>query len=237
MRAAVLLMAGGSGSRAAASLDGAPVNKVFLPLAGRPMLAWSLAAADAAEGVDRIVVVVRDGDQDRVAQVLAQVGPTRPVAVVRGGASRHGSEQAGLTHLAPAVRDGRIDVVAIHDAARPLVGPALFAEVIAVAAAHGGALPGVRAYGLITTDGRPAAHRLAGGDVVRVQTPQAFRAGPLLETYARAAAAGFEGTDTAASVERFSDLEVRLVEGSADNLKVTYPDDLHRAEALLDPGT
>lgn len=233
-RAAVVVVAGGSGSRAAARLDGVPVNKVFLPLAGRPVLAWSLLAADAAAGVEQIVVVLRDGDQERAEAMLADLDLRHPVDVVPGGASRHASEAAGLARLAPAVHDGRLDVVAVHDGARPLAGAALFGEVIALAAAHGGALPAAPAHGLVTSDGVPPAHRTTPGSrIVRVQTPQAFRAGPLLQAYARAAEAGFDGTDTSASVERFSALEVRVVPSTADNLKVTYPGDLDRAAALL----
>ena len=71
------------------------------------------------------------------------------------------------------------------------------------------------------------------GDLAGVQTPQAFRAAPLLDAHRRAAAEGFESTDTAACFERYSELPVVAVPGGADNLKVTFPEDLVVAESLL----
>ncbi len=229
-----MILAGGSGTRAAAHLDGTPVNKVYLPLAGRPVLAWSVEDADQADGVTRLVLVVRAEDEPLVRTMLADHPPAHPVAVVVGGASRHESEAAGLAHLEPAVRAGEIDVVAVHDGARPLAGRTLFEQVIAVAGTHGGALPGVAAGALVTRDGLPTPDQTAPGTrIVRVQTPQAFTATALLEAYACADRRGFRGTDTAACLQAFSDVDVRVVPGSVDNLKITYPADVTRAEAVL----
>jgi 2-C-methyl-D-erythritol 4-phosphate cytidylyltransferase len=210
------------------------VNKVYAQLAGRPVLAWSVEAADRARGVTRLVLVVRAEDEPTARRLLADHPATRPVDVVVGGTTRHDSEAAGLAHLEPDVRAGRIDVVAVHDGARPLAGRALFEQVLAAAAEHGGALPGVPARGLVTARGGPTPdHVVPGTRIVRVQTPQAFRAVELLDAYAQAARNGFRGTDTAACVEAFTDLEVHVVPGRQDNLKITYPGDLARAEALL----
>ena len=101
-------------------------------------------------------------------------------------------------------------MVAIHDGARPLAGPALFEATIAAAREHGGALPVVELPGLLGRDLRPVADHLVG-----VQTPQAFRAVPLLEAHRRAAEEGFESTDTAACFERYADLPVVAVPGGA----------------------
>ncbi|MFZ0161406.1 MAG: 2-C-methyl-D-erythritol 4-phosphate cytidylyltransferase [Kineosporiaceae bacterium] len=223
-RAAVVVLAGGSGSRLGARLDGVSLNKVYLPLNGRPVLAWSLHAADQVPGVVRLVLVVRAEDAERAAAMLREDPVSRPVEVVTGGATRHGSEDAAMARLAPAIRAGDLDVVAVHDGARPLATSSLFAEVIKVAATHGGAVPAV-------TSGPLLPH--PDGVLVRVQTPQAFRAPALLEAYSAAARDAFEGTDTASGVQAYTDLEVRTVPGSASNLKVTYPDDVAVAERVL----
>jgi len=148
--------------------------------------------------------------------------------LVPGGATRHASEYAALQALRREVEAGEVDVVAVHDGARPLAGPELFEATIAAARAHGGALPVLDLPGLLRRDLRPVARGVAG-----VQTPQAFRAVPLLEAHRRAAEGGYESTDTAACFERYTDLPVVAVPSGATNLKVTFPEDLEVAERLL----
>ena len=222
MPAAVVILAAGVGARV-----GAGSNKVLLPLGDRPVLAWSVRDALAVEDVRRVLVVVRAGEADAVAEALAPVLGDAEVGVVEGGATRHASEWAALQALAPEIESGAIDVVAIHDGARPLAGSALFAATVAAARAHGGAIPGVRLPGLLALDGRELPAELDG-----VQTPQAFRAPDLLAAYAAAAADGFDGTDTAACWSRYSGLPVAAVPSSPRNLKVTFPEDLELALRL-----
>ncbi|WP_292602272.1 2-C-methyl-D-erythritol 4-phosphate cytidylyltransferase [Nocardioides sp. REDSEA-S30_B4] len=225
----VVVLGAGAGNRV-----GAGVNKVLIELAGRPLLAWSLTHALATTGVDRVVVVAAPTEHAEVADALSaylpQDGPSDgpEVALVPGGTSRHGSEWAALQAVAGHVEAGRTDVVAIHDGARPLASPALFDAVVAAARRHGGALPAAATHGLVTADLTPAPRWLVG-----VQTPQAFRARPLLEAYRAAARDGFEGTDTAATFERYAGLPVVAVPSTPANLKVTWPEDLALAEELL----
>jgi 2-C-methyl-D-erythritol 4-phosphate cytidylyltransferase len=152
------------------------------------------------------------------------------VLLVPGGATRHASEWQALRALRPEIEAGEIDVVAIHDGARPLAGTALFAETIRAARAHGGAIPVVPLPGLVRADGAPLEGALAG-----VQTPQAFRAPELLAAYVRADAEGFEGTDTASCLERYGSLRIDGVAGSSLNLKITFPEDVALATELADP--
>jgi 2-C-methyl-D-erythritol 4-phosphate cytidylyltransferase len=217
-RTAVVLLAAGSGSRV-----GAEVNKVLLPLAGRPVLAWSVRTVAGLPYVDRVVVVNRPDDAPQVAALA------RGSRLVEGGPTRHASEWNALQALAPDIDAGTVDVVAIHDTARPLAGTDLFDAVVAAAQEHGGAIP-VRAQpGLLAaTPGAPV-----GGPLVAVQTPQAFRATDLLAAYRAADRDGFEGTDTAACVERYTDLTVWGVPSPATNLKITFPEDVDLAERLL----
>jgi 2-C-methyl-D-erythritol 4-phosphate cytidylyltransferase len=219
--AAVVVLAAGSGTRV-----GAPVNKVLLALGGQSVLARSVTTALALSDVARVVVVVRPGDEGAVAAVVEPLLGTREVTLVAGGADRHASEWAALQVLAPAIRTGEVDVVAVHDAARPLAEVGLYDAVVAAARAHGGAIPVVPVTSLLGPHGA-----LTGTAVV--QTPQAFAAPALLAAYVAAAADGFSGTDTAACLERYGDVPVVAVPGDVANLKVTYPEDVALAEALL----
>lgn len=223
--AALVLLAAGSGTR-----TGLTTNKVFAMLAGRRVLSWSVAAISDVAGISPVVLVVRPQDMSLAADVLRADSPGRTVRIVAGGATRHASEWNALRSLTEEVRDGRVDVVAIHDTARPLAPPALFSEAISTARQHGGAVPGRVQPGLLERPGlRPYA-----GTAVAVQTPQAFRAEPLLSAYEAAARAKFEGTDTAACIERFSPLlRVRRFCGPASNLKITFAEDFAIAEAIL----
>ena len=199
-----IVVAAGSGSR-----FGAP--KQFQPLGGRRVLDWSL---DAARTVSDGVVVV-------LPPASVAAGEPGADAVAAGGDTRSASVRAGLARV-PA----EADVVVVHDGARPLAGPDLFAAVVAaVRAGADAAVPGValadtlrwRTGGVADRDG-----------LVAVQTPQAFRAAAL-----RAAHAGDpEATDDASLVEAAGG-KVVVVDGSPDNLKITNPSDLAVAEALL----
>lgn len=199
-----VVVAAGSGSR----FGGA---KQYQPLGGRRVLDWSLEAARAA--ADGLVVVVPP-DRVRDAEPLAD-------AVAAGGGTRSASVRAGLE----AVPDDA-EVVVVHDGARPLAGAALFAAVVAaVRDGADAAVPGVpladtlrwRTGGVADRDG-----------LVAVQTPQAFRASALRAAHA----GGGEATDDASLVEAAGG-KVVVVDGSAENLKITNPHDLAVAEALL----
>lgn len=222
MAAAVVILAAGAGSRV-----GAGVNKVLLPLGSRPVLVWSVAAALALPDVRRVLLVVRPGEQEAVADAVApHLGPAE-VGVVEGGPTRHASEWAALRALAREIESGAVDVVAVHDGARPLATSELFAATFAAAREHGGAVPVVPLTNVVHADGARVPD-----DLVVVQTPQAFRAPELLAAYRAADADGFEGTDTAACVERYADLEISAVASTSGNLKITFPDDVSLAARL-----
>lgn len=223
MPAAVVIVAAGSGSRV-----GASVNKVLLPLGDRPVLAWSVRDALAAAGVSRVVVVIRPSDRSAVEQALGPHLGDAEVVLVDGGASRHRSEWAALRFLASWIEAGEVDLVAIHDGARPLAGTALFDATLAAALHHDGAIPVVPAGDLLTTSMVAVDPPLYG-----VQTPQAFDARLLLAAHRAAAESGFEGTDTAAVLAQHADVAVAAVAGTPRNLKITFADDVALAERLI----
>ncbi len=224
-RAALVVLAAGEGRRA-----GHDTNKVLLPLAGRRVFTWSIRWAHSLPEVARVVLVIRESDRELVMRSLERELPEVEVTVVVGGHTRHESEWKALQALTPDIESGRTDVVVIHDAARPLAGAQVFRDVIDAASVYGGALPVRDQPALTTLDhaAEPEERR-----TVAVQTPQAFRARPLLQAYSRASEDGFVGTDTASCIERYTDVAVRCVPGDAGNIKITFPEDLFLAERLL----
>jgi 2-C-methyl-D-erythritol 4-phosphate cytidylyltransferase len=227
MSAAVVVLAAGAGTRV-----GGHLNKVLLPLAEVPVVARSVRTACTVPGVRRVVLVVRDGERDAVRKsvepYLQDTGPE--VAMVTGGATRHRSEWAALELLAPAIDAGDIDVVAMHDAARPLAGLQLYEAVLETAGRIGGAIPVVHLPDLVSLDGA----RLPDG-LVGVQTPQAFRASDLLAAHRAARGDGFEATDTSGCLAAYADVTVGAVASDAGNLKLTFADDFRIAEAVTAP--
>jgi 2-C-methyl-D-erythritol 4-phosphate cytidylyltransferase len=223
--AAGVVLASGSGTRV-----GGAVNKVYLPLAGRRVVGWSLAALAAVPGIGVLVLVIREQDRALADEVVAALDT--PVEIVPGGASRQESELRALRVLAGRIESGAVDTVLIHDAARPLVTPALAANVLRAAREFGGAIPGLPRTDLARVAGDEVVTADLGS-VVKVQTPQGYPAAPLLAAYEQAAADGFTGTDTASCVARYTDLPTHCVPGDERNMKITYPYDVAIAERLL----
>jgi 2-C-methyl-D-erythritol 4-phosphate cytidylyltransferase len=220
MSDAAVLVAAGAGVRM-----GAPVPKALMPLAGRPMLAWSLDALRASPGIGAIVVAAPPGLEDAVAQAAGE-----GVVVVPGGPSRAESVREALAAVPGAARR-----VLVHDAARPLLSAELVAAVLAGVDGADGAI----AAAPVADTLKSGADGLVGATVPRAglwaaQTPQAFAADVFRAAVAAADAAGTlaAATDCAAVVEARGG-RVRLVESRAPNLKVTTPADALVAEALL----
>lgn len=204
-----VVVAAGSGTRFGRA-------KQYERVAGRRVLDWSLAAVrDAVEGIVVVVPPDRIGDPEPGADV-----------VVAGGSTRSASVRNGLDAL-----PSDVDVVVVHDAARPLARPQLIEAVVgAVRAGADGAVPGVPVNDTIKQvdgSGRVVA-TLDRAALVAVQTPQAFAVASLR----RAHAGGGEATDDAALVEAAGGTIV-VVPGDGDNRKLTEPRDLAHAESLL----
>ena len=209
------------------------IDKVLVPVAGRPLLAWTLAALAAAPGVERIVVAT---GAERVRDVAAAAWlPESVVAVVAGGVRRQESVAAAFAAL-----DGPDDrVVLVHDGARPLVPPELVAAVIEAAMRHGAAIPVMPVAETVKRldgEGETVLGTVDRHDLVTAQTPQAARAGLLRAAWAANPADGTRTfTDEAALLEA-ARIPVHAIPGDPMNIKVTVPHDLDRAAAILAPG-
>jgi 2-C-methyl-D-erythritol 4-phosphate cytidylyltransferase len=223
-----VVLAAGLGTRV-----GADGNKAYLPLAGRSMLIWSLDTLSQLPDVGRSVLVYRRGEFERARDSVQRELPDARVEMVEGGATRHASESNVLRYLAADIESGAVEVVVIHDAARPLVGPEMFRTAISVAREFGGALPALPIEGLVQVGATGLESLADRGPLVRVQTPQAFRAPDLLAAYRSADHDGFDGTDTSSCIERYTALQVHTFPGCTANLKVTYARDVAVAQRLL----
>jgi len=230
-----IVLGAGQGTRM-----GADRNKVLLSLAGRPLLAHALGVFERAPRIDETLLVAHPDEIAMVQRAVVEAYGLRKVSgVIAGGATRHQSEERALAALRWRIEADELGVILIHDGARPLLTLDEIARLLAAVEAlgePGGALLATPLASdeviLRVADDGAVRAVYAPGELARAQTPQAFTARALLAAYDRARADGFEGTDTAASVERLG-YPVALVAGSPDNLKVTTPDDLVRAEALL----
>ncbi|WP_353233325.1 2-C-methyl-D-erythritol 4-phosphate cytidylyltransferase [Diaphorobacter ruginosibacter] len=224
VRCHALLPSAGVGARA-----GTAQPKQYQPLAGRLLVEHTLAAFAGVARIASVNVVVAAGDE-----TLRRPGAYWNV-IEKGGATRADSVFNGLTHLLDVgdVRPG--DWILVHDAARCLVSPAQIDALIDACLQD--AVGGLLALPLpdtlkLSVDGR-ATQTIARGDKWLAQTPQMFRAGALHEALARHAQSGFAGiTDEASAIEA-QGLKPLLVPGSAQNFKVTYPEDFALAEAVL----
>jgi 2-C-methyl-D-erythritol 4-phosphate cytidylyltransferase len=212
-----IVVAAGSGVR-----FGGEVPKAVRPLAGRPLVSWSVAAL-AAGGVTEVVVVVGDGLQDVFAEALADA--PIPWRLVVGGVTRQESVARGIA----ALPEG--EVVLVHDAARPLVPAEVVRGVVeAVRSGAPAVIPVVPMSDTIRQVGDAGSVVVDRSGLRAVQTPQGFAREVLVS--AHAAAAGSDYTDDAAVCEA-SGYEVVLVPGSREALKITEPYDLAVAEAIV----
>jgi 2-C-methyl-D-erythritol 4-phosphate cytidylyltransferase len=204
---------------------GAGENKVFLPLAGIPILARAIAALESVPRVAEIVVVVRQGEEEKAKSLLSP-GFGGRVRIVPGGAERRDSALSG-------VRTATGEVILIHDGARPLVSGELVDRVIDGAIAHGACVPVVPAVDTLRrVDARgfllPAVVERSG--LANIQTPQGFRS-ELIRRCLEEATDSALPDDAGAVLAR--GLPVATVEGERGNLKITTEADLAWAEAFL----
>ncbi len=219
-RVAVIIVAGGSGKRM-----GAAVPKQFLELSGRTVLELSLERFREALPGARIIVVLPEAEMPRWQEICRAGGIDGTHEAVAGGATRFQSVMRGLAAV------GDAELVAVHDGVRPLASADLLRRCVAVAREHGSAVPVVRPVDSFRTVGAGGVSSVVDRSLLRaVQTPQVFRADWLRAAYAQPYDEAF--TDDASVVEA-SGCGITLCEGERSNIKITVPEDLAVARALL----
>ncbi len=229
-RAFAVVPAAGMGKRM-----GASINKQYLQLGGRPIVARTLAVFQQSPLIAGIMLVT---PQDEIPfcreEVVERYGLTKVLQIVAGGSERQHSVRHGLQALR-AYADEQ-DVVLIHDGVRPFIDESLLQHSIEVAATGVGALVAVPAKDTIKVVREGVvAHTPDRAELWQAQTPQSFRFDQILEAHLQAERDGFLGTDDCSLFER-SGLTVRIVQGDYHNIKITTPEDLVLAEAFLREG-
>jgi 2-C-methyl-D-erythritol 4-phosphate cytidylyltransferase len=217
--AAAVIVGGGSGNRFGG-------DKLTGLLAGKPLVAHTLTAFEATPRISSIVLVVPVGREEEFLAIAREAGISKLASVVGGGAHRHESVLKGLKALPPG-----IDFAAIHDAARPLITPALITRSLEFAALEGAAAVAAPVTDTLhrVDDSGHAAGTVDRSSLRAMQTPQVFRVGEIMELFDSA-----EGIPTdEVSVVMAAGKKVFLVEHSEPNLKVTWPQDVIMAEALI----
>lgn len=217
MSAGAIIVAAGSSQRMAG------IDKMLLPLAGQPLVSYSLRAFAGCGLIDRIVIVASQDNQARIEAIAREIAPA--TSVVLGGKRRRDSVFAGLQSLPDC------EYVLVHDGARPLVTSELIIATLTAAIETGAAICAVPVQDTVKRgDGSGLIQStVSRHDLWLAQTPQAFRRELLIRAHA---ASDVDATDDAALIEWLAE-PVRLVPGLPRNLKVTTTADLQLAEALL----
>lgn len=214
----VIVPAAGSGAR-----FGGQIPKQFLPLAGKPLIQHVIERFLLDDLVARVIVPVSE-----VLLASVRQASTERVTWVAGGETRQQSVIRGVAEA------GDAELIAVHDAARPLFSAQLFHAVVEAARATGAALPVIPVADTIheMNEDATVARTLDRSMLGAAQTPQCFRADVLREVLDRAAREGIDGTDEAGLAARFGH-RVHGVPGDPRNLKITVPEDLEVAESYL----
>ena len=224
-----VIVAAGQGTRM-----GPDVDKLFLMVAGRPVIAHTWQRFDRAKIVDEILLVVRDGQQSAFADLARENSFQKSFRCVAGGKERQDSVWNGLESLSPAT-----EIVAIHDGARPCTSEALIAATVAAAREVGAAVAAQPVTDTIkeSDDGQIISRTLGRSRLWAVQTPQCFRVEVIRRALTAVRAKGLVLTDDTAACELIGQ-PVKLVSSSTPNPKVTLPRDVAYVESLLrDSGT
>jgi 2-C-methyl-D-erythritol 4-phosphate cytidylyltransferase len=230
MRMVAVVLGGGIGQRVGAALP-----KQLLRLGGKTLVEHCVAAFEQAPGVDEILVVMAAGYVEQVREMLAEGGFSKVTGVIAGGVARSDSTRVALGAIG-----GSSDcAVLLHDAARPLVDQRIIADCVAALGEHEAAGVAVPASDTIVITDNGVMHTMPRRETLwRCQTPQCFRLPVIARAHELAAAdPDFAPTDDCGVVLRYlPGVDVHIVPGSERNLKVTYPQDLAVAEALLAEG-
>ncbi len=229
-RVVAVVLGAGQGTR-----TGHSINKVFLPINGKPIIVYAIEVFERCSLVDEIILVAGAGEEEQIAKLVHYAQCKKVGQIIRGGATRHKSEQCALEVLRPRIEAGVVEIVLIHDGARPFISVEKVERLIDKVWEVDGAILAVpleEEEQIAQVNSEKCIQRcFERQQIWKAQTPQVFRASFLLKAYDQAYRDQFEGTDTAASVERIGG-RVALVESDTTNLKITTAEDLFLAERL-----
>ncbi len=228
MRVAAVIAAAGLGRRMQQNTP-----KTYLRLGGKPILSHTLEVFEKVPEVHEVLVVVHPEDLELCQREVIDPNPLKKVLrLVPGGKERQDSVYNALKVLRKEAET--LEIILVHDGVRPFVTPSLISQVVAAARRHGAAVPGVPCQDTLkrVNPKGEVLETVERRELWQVQTPQGFRAALLWQAYQEAMSRQFYATDEAALVEALGKTVV-MVPGSFLNLKITTPDDLQLAEAIL----
>ncbi|MDI6800597.1 MAG: 2-C-methyl-D-erythritol 4-phosphate cytidylyltransferase [Thermodesulfovibrionales bacterium] len=213
-------------------------NKPFYPLSGKPLIIWALEALQSAPEIAEIIPVMKEEDLITGGNLIEEYNITKVKRIVPGGRERQDSVCNGIRMLGD-----NVSVVVIHDGVRPLVDKDLISKCIADLAGFDGVIAGVpvkdtvkevrrQKSGVGNEDENIVQKTLDREAVWAIQTPQVFKIQKIREAYERAVSEKYYATDDAALLERCAG-SIKVIMGSYKNIKITTPEDICVAEALL----
>lgn len=225
-----LIVAAGSGTR----MGNVDRPKQFLPVCGKPLLIHTVLAFQNHEEVDAIVIVTNPDYFNPVEDWVVQYGLSKVETIVAGGKTRQASVYNGLK-AAEKLISSNDDVILIHDAARPLVTQKIISENIAMCKKYGAVDTVIKSKDTIikSKDNESINDILNRDEIYQTQTPQSFRYSIIRDAHDKARLKEIPNVTDDAKLVLSLGIDVRLVEGSVNNFKVTTMDDLKLLEALL----
>ncbi len=220
----VIIPAAGQGKRMQANK-----NKLWIELKNKPIIAHTLSVFGTDKHCKQIILPINPAEKEEFDKLIHTLSLPIPVILTSGGSERQYSVHNGLDLLS-----GKTDIVLVHDGARPFINHSIIKKLIADAKRYGGSVLAVPVKDTI----KQAKDNLVEKTIDRsslwaIQTPQAFRVSLLKEAHEAAVAAEYLGTDDASLVEQIGK-RVAITEGNYDNIKITTPEDLYFAEAILE---
>ena len=222
-RCSAVIVAAGSSQRMGS-------DKIMMKLGAMPVLARTVLAFENNEYVDEIIIVTKTEKLEEIADLCYKNGLHKVRQVVSGGNTRMESALAGVS----AARHGA-ELIAIHDGARPLVSQDLITRTIEAARKHRSAVPAIASTDTLKTvdENGYIVGTVDRASTVRVQTPQVFDADLIKGALTKAVAEGLTLTDDCSAMEMMG-VKTFIVEGETENIKITTPDDLVYAKAIVE---
>ena len=219
-----IIVAGGKSERM-----GADIDKAFLSLGTKPVVLYSLFAFEKCSDIDEVILVVRKDRIEAARQAVRMFGCNKVKKIVAGGTLRQKSVINGMKEV-----DKEADIVVVHDGARPCVSANLISQTVASAKQHGSGIAAVKITDTVKSvdKGMVISETIDRSKLWLVQTPQAFKINLLKKALTFIVKKKIKVTDEASAVELVSK-GVRLVAASFSNIKITTPDDLTFAAALM----
>ncbi|WP_053361298.1 2-C-methyl-D-erythritol 4-phosphate cytidylyltransferase [Bacillus sp. FJAT-27251] len=218
----VIIPAAGQGKRM-----GAGKNKLYLTLEDTPVLIHTLRVFDEDEECGGMILAIHPEDEAQFKDLIHFYGIRKVTSMVHGGRERQDSVYSGVKVL------GEEGIVLVHDAARPFIKKETIHSLVREAEMDGAAIAAVPVKDTIKrAEGDMVTETIERSSLWAVQTPQAFRISVLRNAHEKAVKEGFTGTDDASLVERLPH-KVAIIEGDYDNIKLTTPEDVFFAEAIL----